>query len=134
MKRHELEHVIRAAGSITGSPEIIVIGSQAVLATLTSGPQELFVSREADVFVDQRPDLSDLIDGSIGELSPFDQTFGYYAHGVAEETPRYPPAGGIGSYISRTPIQKVRQGFALRFMTLPPASWWPAERKIMSSS
>ncbi|MEO5803616.1 MAG: hypothetical protein ABIR24_08795, partial [Verrucomicrobiota bacterium] len=26
------------------------------------------------------------IEGSIGEGSPFHQTFGYYAHGVAEET------------------------------------------------
>lgn len=82
--------MIRAAGSITGAKEIHVIGSQAVLATLTDGPDELFLSREADVFVDQRPDLSDLIDGSIGELSPFDQTFGYYAHGVTEDTATLP--------------------------------------------
>jgi len=27
MKRHELEHLIRAAGAITGADEIIVIGS-----------------------------------------------------------------------------------------------------------
>jgi hypothetical protein len=86
VKRHQLEHLLRAAGSITGCDEIYVIGSQAILATIGSGPEELFLSREADVFVDQRPDLSDLIDGSIGELSPFDHTFGYYAHGVGAET------------------------------------------------
>ncbi|NIP96985.1 MAG: hypothetical protein GWO24_27555, partial [Akkermansiaceae bacterium] len=90
MKKSELEHVIRAAGSITGSREIYIIGSQAILASVTSGPEVLFASREADVFVDQRPELSDLIDGSIGELSPFDQTFGYYAHGVGEETATLP--------------------------------------------
>ena len=27
-----------------------------------------------------------MIDGSIGEGSPFHQTFGYYAHGVSQET------------------------------------------------
>jgi hypothetical protein len=32
------------------------------------------------------PANADLIEGSIGEGSPFHQTFGYYAHGVAEET------------------------------------------------
>ena len=29
---------------------------------------------------------SDLIDGTIGERSPFHETFGYYAHGVGPET------------------------------------------------
>jgi len=32
------------------------------------------------------PDLADLIDGSIGELSPFQDRFGYYAQGVGPET------------------------------------------------
>ena len=90
MKIHQLEHLIRAAGSITGCREIHIVGSQALLATVTVGPEELFISREADVYVEQRPDLSDLIDGSIGELSPFDQTFGYYAHGVSVETATLP--------------------------------------------
>lgn len=90
MKKHQLEHLIRAAGSITGCREIHIVGSQALLATVTAGPDELFLSREADLFVDQRPDLSDLIDGCIGELSPFDQTFGYYAHGVSVETATLP--------------------------------------------
>jgi len=31
MKRHEIEHLIRAAGAITESTEIIVIGSQSIL-------------------------------------------------------------------------------------------------------
>lgn len=63
-----------------------IVGSQAILATVEEGPRELFLSREADLFIDGRPDLSDLVDGSIGELSPFDETFGYYAHGVSVET------------------------------------------------
>ena len=32
MQRPQLEHVIRAAAGITGATEIVVIGSQAVLA------------------------------------------------------------------------------------------------------
>lgn len=31
MQRHELEHLIRAAGAITGAGEIVLIGSQAIL-------------------------------------------------------------------------------------------------------
>jgi hypothetical protein len=46
----------------------------------------LLVSIEADVFSLRAAEDSDLIDGSIGEGSPFHQTFGYYAHGVGADT------------------------------------------------
>src|SRR6185295_497175 len=51
-------------------------------------PEPMRVSVEADLFPLHHPELADLIEGSIGELSPFHQTFGYYAQGVAEETAR----------------------------------------------
>ena len=86
MQRPQLEHIIRAAAGITGATEIVVIGSQAVLGQFPDAPAALLVSIEADVFTLRNPDDADLIDGSIGEGSPFHQTFGYYAHGVAEET------------------------------------------------
>jgi hypothetical protein len=86
MQRPQLEHIIRAAVGITGATEIVVIGSQAVLGQFPDAPADLLVSIEADVFTFRNPTDADLIDGSIGEGSPFHQTFGYYAHGVAEET------------------------------------------------
>lgn len=86
MKRHQLEHVIRAAGAVTDSREVIVIGSQAILAAIPDAPALLLVSEEADLYVPGREDLSVLIDGTIGELSPFHQTFGYYGHGVGPTT------------------------------------------------
>ena len=86
MQRFQLEHIIRAAAGITGAPELVVVGSQAVLGQFPNAPDELLVSIEADVFSLRSPEDSDLIDGSIGEGSPFHQTFGYYAHGVGAET------------------------------------------------
>jgi hypothetical protein len=86
MKRHELEHVLRACAGITGKDRFIVVGSQAVLGQFPDAPEELLVSREADLYCPDDPAATDLIDGSIGELSPFDQTFRYYAHGVGAET------------------------------------------------
>ena len=86
MKRTELEHIIRAAGSIADSRHIVVIGSQAILASFPNAPAELTVSQEADAYPMESPEKADLIDGSIGEKSPFHETFGYYAHGVAPET------------------------------------------------
>ena len=90
MRRSQLEHIIRAAGAITNLRDIVVIGSQAVLGQFPEAPDDLLVSIEADVFPKDRPDLSIQIDGAIGELSPFHQTFGYYAHGVDETTATLP--------------------------------------------
>jgi hypothetical protein len=90
VKRHELEHIIRAASAITGANEIVVIGSQAVLGQYPDAPAEFLVSREADVFSFRSESDSELIDGSIGENTIFHQTFGYYAHDVAEQTAHLP--------------------------------------------
>jgi len=86
MHRQQLEHIIRAAAGITGASEFVIVGSQAVLGQFPQASDELLISMEADVFSLRDPADSDLIDGSIGEGSPFHQTFGYYAHGVSVET------------------------------------------------
>ena len=86
MKRSELEHLIRAAGSIANDSEIVVIGSQSILGQFPDAPSALLVSAEADLFPLHHPELADLIDGSIGEGSHFHEFFGYYAQGVGERT------------------------------------------------
>lgn len=90
MNRSQLEHILRAAAAITDEREIVVIGSQAVLGQFPDAPSELLVSIEADVFPRSDPAKSILIDGAIGELSTFHQTFGYYAHGVDQTTATLP--------------------------------------------
>ena len=86
MERPQLEHIIRAASGITGAAQFVVIGSQAVLGQFPDAPPELLISIEADLFTFRGSEDSELIDGSIGEASPFHRTFGYYAHGVGPET------------------------------------------------
>ena len=76
----------RAAAAITGADRLVIVGSQAILCQFPQAPEELLASIEADVFSLRDPADSDLIDGSIGEGSPFHQTFGYYAHGVGANT------------------------------------------------
>jgi len=90
MKRFELEHLIRAAGTIANDADIVVIGSQSILGQFPDAPASLLVSAEADVFPLNHPELSDLIDGSIGEGSPFHELYGYYAQGVDERTATLP--------------------------------------------
>jgi hypothetical protein len=86
MTRPQLEHIIRAAGAIADTQDLVVIGSQAILGQFPDAPSELLVSNEADVFPSNAPARSDLIDGSIGQDSPFQREFGYFAHGVDETT------------------------------------------------
>jgi hypothetical protein len=86
MTREQLEHVIRAAATIADDDEIVVIGSQAVLGQFPDAPEELCRSMEADIWPRNHPERWELVDGSIGELSPFHETFGYYAQGVGPET------------------------------------------------
>src|SRR5436190_11983884 len=69
MRRKELEHIIRAAAAITDQYEIVVLGSQSILGAVPDAPEVLLLSMEADVYPLRRPDLADLIDGAIGELS-----------------------------------------------------------------
>jgi hypothetical protein len=84
MRRVDLAHLIRASADIAQDDEIVVVDSQAILGQFPDAPPELCVSVEADVYPKNRPELSDVIDGSIGEGSPFHRTFGYYAQGVDE--------------------------------------------------
>jgi len=86
VKRTDLEHIIRAAGNIADTQQLVIIGSQAILGSYPEAPVELTVSAEADTYPLDAPEKADLIDGSIGEKSPFHETFGYYAHGVGPET------------------------------------------------
>ena len=88
MNKAQFEHTIRAAGSILGDDEVLVIGSQAIHASIDYKLDEAERSIEVDVSSLNDPDGSkaDLIDGSIGELSVFQETYGYYAQGVTPQT------------------------------------------------
>jgi hypothetical protein len=89
VKREEFEHAIRAAGAVLGVHEVLVIGSQALHASIEGElPPEASRSVEVDIAAmdDEEGRMADLIDGSIGEASMFHSTFGYYAQGVVETT------------------------------------------------
>lgn len=90
MERSQLEHLIRAAAAITGETRFVIVGSQAILGALPMSPAELLQSMEADMWPADRPELADLIEGSIGEGSPFEATWGYYAQGISPQTPVLP--------------------------------------------
>ncbi|MEW6277263.1 MAG: DUF6036 family nucleotidyltransferase [Candidatus Eremiobacterota bacterium] len=86
MQLHQLEHILRASGAIADEKVFIVVGSQAILASVEDPPPELLVSMEADLYPRDSPEKADLITGSIGEFSLFYETFGYHADGVSPDT------------------------------------------------
>lgn len=89
MRREAFEHVVRAAADIARD-EIVVVGSQAILGQYPDAPDDLLVSLELDVYPRNHPERADLIDGALGDGSMFHATYGYYAHGVAPDTPVAP--------------------------------------------
>ncbi len=92
LRRRELEHLIRACATVVDDDELVIVGSQAILGQFPDAPEAMLASIEADIFPRGHPERADLIDGAVGEGSPFHETFGYYAHGVGPET-AIAPAG-----------------------------------------
>lgn len=90
MNRGQLAHVLRAASNIVDDPNILVIGSQALLASFDEErlPDAATASMEVDLAYldDPEEEKADAIDGAIGEWSMFHETFGFYAQGVSVAT------------------------------------------------
>ena len=90
MRRAQFEHVIAAASIISDEREIVVIGSQAILGNVDKPPESMLFSMEADVYPRNDPEKAVDIEGSLGDGSQFQSTYGYYAHGVGPETAKAP--------------------------------------------
>jgi hypothetical protein len=100
-----------------GETDVLVIGSQSILASISDQvlPEAVTASIEVDVtFFDDADDAkSDAVDGAIGELSPFHDTFGYYAQGVSVTTAIL-PAGWRDRVVElRTPDTEPGRGLCL---------------------
>ena len=108
MKRTDLERIIRAAAAITDENEFIAIGSQTTLGQYPNVPEARLQSTEADIYARNRPELGDLIEGALGELSPFECTFGCRADEVGPDTATL-PSGWDERLI---PIQTANTGWA----------------------
>jgi hypothetical protein len=117
MRREQLEHVLRAACTIARTDAALVIGSQAILGSFTDDalPEAAVRSIEVDVtFLDDPDDeRSDQVDGAIGELSQFHETFGYYAQGVSISTAVLPSGWRDRLVVLDTPGTSPGRGMCL---------------------
>lgn len=89
MKKRQVDHVLRAAGRITGENQFIIIGSQSLHGKYPDLPDDIFMSAEVDLFARRNPVRTDLLN-VIGQDSPFHENFGYYADPVDISTATLP--------------------------------------------
>jgi hypothetical protein len=85
MKKREVDHVLRAAGRITGEKQFIVIGSQSLHGKFPDLPDDLVKSFEVDLMASKHADRTEWLN-VIGLYSPFHDSFGYYADPVDDST------------------------------------------------
>jgi hypothetical protein len=90
MTRDQLEHAIRAACDVSKDNEVWIFGSQAILGEFPNAAESLRASIEVDIQPKNRPEAVDDVDGSLGELSMFHQTHGFYVHGILIESAKLP--------------------------------------------
>jgi hypothetical protein len=89
LNKQRVDHILRAAGVVTGKTKFVLIGSAAVAAWRSDLPEIMMISRDVDLFAYDAPDaaeVADLLDGALGQASQFDAEFGYYCDGVEPET------------------------------------------------
>lgn len=89
MKKQQVDHVLRAAGRITGEKQFIIIGSQSLHGKYPDIADEIHTSFEVDLVAPRNADRTEWLN-AIGVDSPFHETFGYYADPVDLTTATLP--------------------------------------------
>jgi uncharacterized nucleotidyltransferase DUF6036 len=101
MKKHQVDHVLRAAGRITGVNRFIIIGSQSLHGKHPDLADEIVASAEVDLIAKGGVTRTEWLN-AIGQDSPFHEQFGYYADPVDEGTATL-PSGWKGRLVNLPP-------------------------------
>jgi hypothetical protein len=89
LRRPDIDHILRAAASLSGCARFVIVGTGAVIATARHIPLAMMMTEEIDIYAEAAADIemiSDLIDATIGRYSRFHYMFGYYGDGVSPRT------------------------------------------------
>jgi hypothetical protein len=101
MKKHQVDHVLRAAGRITGEKQFLIIGSQSLHGKYPDVADEILKSAEVDLVAGKKGTRTQWLN-AIGHLSPFHETYGYYADPVDLSTATL-PKGWKGRLVNLPP-------------------------------
>ena len=101
MKKQQVDHILRAAGELTGEKQFLIIGSQSLHGKHPDLADDILRSFEVDLIAKNNPDRTAWLN-FIGQDSQFHETHGYYADPVDENTATLP------------------KGWRARLVNLPP--------------
>lgn len=101
MKKQQVDHVLRAAGRITGEKEFVIVGSQALHGKHPDLANDIVRSAGIDLIAGGAVSRTDWLN-AIGQDSPFHEQFGYYADPV-DETAAVLPRGWKGRLVNLPP-------------------------------
>ena len=85
MKKQQVDHVLRAAGRITGEKQFIIIGSQSLHGKYPDLADDIVRSVEVDLIAKRDASRIEWLN-AVGQDSKFHEQFGYYADPVDETT------------------------------------------------
>jgi hypothetical protein len=89
MKKQQVDHVLRAAGRITGEKQFIIIGSQSLHGRHPDLADDIVRSAEVDLIAKHEASRTEWLN-VIGQDSKFHEQFGYYADPCDERTATLP--------------------------------------------
>ena len=101
MKKQQVDHVLRAAGRITGEKQFVIVGSQALHGKHPDLADDIVRSAEVDLIAKRDIRRTEWLN-AIGQDSPFHEQFGYYADPV-DETTWVLPKGWKGRLVNLPP-------------------------------
>jgi hypothetical protein len=101
MKKQQVDHVLRAAGRITGERQFIIIGSQSLHGKHPDLADDILQSAEVDLIAKRDHSRTEWMN-VIGQDSKFHDEFGYYADPVDEKTATL-PKGWKGRLVNLPP-------------------------------
>ena len=98
MKKRDVDHVLRAAGRITGETQFVIVGSQALHGKYPDLPDMICISAKVDLIARNLPSRTEWL-SAIGPDSPFHEEFGFYADPF-DETTAILPRGWRGRLVN----------------------------------
>src|SRR5487761_2203619 len=101
MKKQQVDHVLRAAGRITGERRFIIVGSQSLHGKYPDVADQILTSFEVDLIASNRVERTEWLN-VIGVDSQFHETYGYYADAVDVSTATL-PKGWKGRLVNLPP-------------------------------
>jgi hypothetical protein len=101
MKKQQVDHVLRAAGELTGEKQFVIIGSQSLHGKYPDLPDDILRSFEVDLIAKNTPNRTEWLN-FLGQDSRFHETHGYYADPVDENTATL-PKGWKGRLVNLPP-------------------------------